>query len=45
VETELAKRLIAGDLRDGERILVEAGPGGLTFVSQGIAAEAAAARS
>jgi ATP-dependent Clp protease ATP-binding subunit ClpB len=43
VETELARRLIAGELRDGEHILVDAGPGGLTFVTKGAAPEAAAA--
>jgi len=31
VETALAQKLIAGDIRDGDRLVVNAGAGGLTF--------------
>ena len=33
VETALARRMIAGELTDGTRLTVDAGPGGLTFES------------
>jgi ATP-dependent Clp protease ATP-binding subunit ClpB len=33
VETALARRMIAGELTDGMRLTVDAGPGGLTFES------------
>jgi ATP-dependent Clp protease ATP-binding subunit ClpB len=31
VENTLAHRIIAGEVRDGERLLVDAGPSGLVF--------------
>jgi len=31
VETALAQKLIAGEIRDGDRLVVNAGAGGLTF--------------
>jgi len=46
VETVLAQRLIAGDIREGSRLLVDAGPSGLVFRTAGAAsgdARAAAA--
>jgi len=46
VETVLAQRLIAGDIREGTRLLVDAGPSGLVFRTAGAAsgdARAAAA--
>jgi len=33
VETALARRLIAGEVRDGDRIVVDVGPSGLTLQS------------
>jgi ATP-dependent Clp protease ATP-binding subunit ClpB len=37
VETVLAQRLIAGDIREGTRLLVDAGPSGLVFRTAGAA--------
>ena len=31
VETDLAHRIVAGEVRDGSRIVIDAGPGGLRF--------------
>jgi ATP-dependent Clp protease ATP-binding subunit ClpB len=33
VETALAQRIIAGDVRDGDRLRVDSGPGGLVFTT------------
>jgi ATP-dependent Clp protease ATP-binding subunit ClpB len=37
VETSLAQKLISGEVRDGQRIVVDAGDGGLVFRSDGAA--------
>jgi len=38
VETSLAQKLISGEVRDGQRIVVDVGDGGLVFRSDGAAA-------
>ncbi len=37
IETELAQKLIAGELKDGDRLLVDVGAGGLVFRTDGVA--------
>ena len=41
VETALAQKLIGGEVRDGQRIQVDVGDGGLVFRTDGAAAERA----
>jgi ATP-dependent Clp protease ATP-binding subunit ClpB len=43
LETALARRILSGEIRDGARVTVDAGPRGLTFDSQAPGAKAAAA--
>jgi len=43
LETALARRILSGEVRDGARVTVDAGPRGLTFDSRAPAAKAAAA--
>ena len=40
VETSLAQKLISGEVRDGQRIVVDVGDGGLVFRSEGAAGAA-----
>jgi len=43
LETALARKILAGEVRNGSRVVVDAGPRGLTFETKGPAAKAAAA--
>ena len=43
LETGLARKIIAGEVRDGSKVIVDAGPRGLTFEVKAPAAKAAAA--
>jgi ATP-dependent Clp protease ATP-binding subunit ClpB len=43
LETGLARKILAGEVRDGSRVVVDAGPRGLTFEVKAPAAKAAAA--
>jgi ATP-dependent Clp protease ATP-binding subunit ClpB len=43
LETALARKILAGEVRDGCRIVVDAGPRGLTFEVKEPTAKAAAA--
>jgi ATP-dependent Clp protease ATP-binding subunit ClpB len=43
LETGLARKILAGDVRDGSRVVVDAGPRGLAFEVKAPAAKAAAA--
>ena len=43
LETGLARKILAGEVRDGSRVVVDAGPRGLTFEVKEPAAKAAAA--
>ena len=43
LETALARKMLAGEVRDGSRVVVDAGPRGLTFEVKEPAAKAAAA--
>ncbi len=43
LETALARKILAGEVRDGSRVVVDAGPRGLTFEVKEMGAKAAAA--
>ena len=45
VETRLAQQIVAGEVRDGARVRVDAGPGGLVFATVEPEEHAAAARA
>ena len=41
LETALGRKLLTGEVRDGSKVVVDAGPGGLKFNSEQLAAAAA----
>ena len=37
LETALGRKLLAGEIRDGSKVIIDAGPGGLKFNSEQLA--------